>query len=80
MNLTESKDLFLAHSTNKQQFIDYLGKALCQSGCQVFHAKEDADLLIVQKAVEAAKTTKTVLVGDDTDLLVLLLYYAELGI
>ena len=59
MNLTESKDLFLAHSTNKQRFIDYLGKALCQSGCQVFHAKADADLLIVLKAVEAAKTMKT---------------------
>ena len=78
MNLTESKDFFLAHSTNKQRFIDYLGKGLCQSGCQDFHAKADADLLIVLKAVEAAKTTKTVLVGDHTDLLVLLLYHAEL--
>ena len=78
MNLTESKDLFLTHSTNKQSFIDFLGKALCLSGCQVFHAKSDADLLIVLKAVESAKTMKTVLVGGDTDLLVLLLYHAEL--
>ena len=78
MNLTESKDLFLTHSSNKQRFIDYLGKALCQSGCQVLHAKADADLLIVLKAVEVAKTTKTALVGDGTDLLFLLLYHAEL--
>ena len=78
MNLTESKDLFLTHFSNKQRFIDYLGKALCQSGCQVLHAKADADLLIVLKAVEVAKTTKTALVGDGTDLLFLLLYHAEL--
>ena len=78
MNLTESKDLFLTHSTNKQRFIDFLGKVLRLSGCQVFHSKLDADLFIVLKAVESAKTMKTVLVGDDTDLLVLLLYHAEL--
>ena len=78
MNLTESKDLFLSDSTNKQRFINILGEQLHLSGSQVFHAKSDADLLIVLKAVESAKTMKTVLVGDDTDLLVLLLYHTKL--
>jgi len=30
---------------------------------------DDADLLIVQTAIQAAKSNTTVLVGDDTDLL-----------
>ena len=36
----------------------------------------DADVMIVQKAVELARVADTVLVGDDTSLLVLLCYYA----
>ena len=39
MKLTESKDLFLSDSTNKQRFIKMLGEHLHLSGCQVFHAK-----------------------------------------
>ena len=35
----------------------------------------DADLLIVQKAIESAQSMDTVLVGDNTDLLVLLIYH-----
>ena len=77
MKLTESKDLFLSDSTNKQRFIKMLGEHLHLSGCQVFHAKSDADLPIVLKAVESAETTETVLVGEDTDLLVLLLYHTK---
>ena len=42
------------------------------------HASGDADLLIVQKAVQSAASTTTVLVGDDTDLIVLLCYHASL--
>ena len=41
----------------------------------MFHAKTDVDVLIVQKAVESASKQEPVLVGDDTDLLVLSLYY-----
>ncbi len=39
----------------------------------MYHASGDADLLIVQKAVESSSTTDTVLVGDDTDLLIAML-------
>ena len=41
----------------------------------MFMAIADADLLIVNKAIEAAETRNTVSVGDDTDLLVLLLHH-----
>ena len=37
---------------------------------ETHHASGDADLLIVLKAVQSAATTTTVLVGDDTDLIV----------
>ena len=47
-------------------------------GCEVFHAPSDADVLIAKKAVESADTQDTALVGDDTDLLVLLLYHSKL--
>ena len=36
--------------------------------------KQDADMLIVQTTVASAQTKHTILVGDDTDLLVLLLH------
>ena len=37
----------------------------------------DADLIIVQKALEAAKRQDTVVVGEDRDLLVFLCYHAN---
>ena len=60
---------------NKQYFIELLGEVLQEAGCEVFLAQADADVLIVQKAIESANSKDTVLVGDDVDLLVLLLYH-----
>ena len=47
------------------------------AGCLAEHAEEDADLLIARIAVQSAATTNTVLVADDTDLVILLCYYAD---
>lgn len=44
----------------------------------MFNAPADADLMIVQKALEAAVEMDTTVVGDDTDLLALLCYHASL--
>ena len=71
------KATFLANSTNKQKFINMLGSYLEKKECKVYHAPGDADLLIVQRAVESSSVMDTVLVGDDTDLLVLLCYYTS---
>ena len=76
MVLCVSKDIFLSNSVNKQNFIQQLGNNLQAAGCEVFHASSDADVLIAQKAIEMANEQNTVLVGDDTDLLVLLLHYS----
>ena len=39
------------------------------------HVSGDADILIVQTALKAAKDYPTVLIGEDTDLLVLALHH-----
>ena len=54
-----------------------LGKKLQRSGFRVFHADDDADVLIVNKAIEVSQTANTAVIGDDTDLLVPLLYHAR---
>ena len=77
MNLTITKDAFLSNHTNKR-FIQMLGEKLTNQGCKVFHDKGDADLLIVKKAIQSAASMDTVLVGDDTDLLVLLISHTSL--
>ena len=75
--ITLKKEEFLASKENKQRFINLLGSKLEESGCTIFYAKGDADTLIVSTAIESAMQFDTVLVGDDTDLLVLLCHHAE---
>ena len=52
-----------------------LAQALQNEGCVTYHANGYAYLLIVKTAIESAQTKTTVLVGDDTDLLVPLWYH-----
>ena len=40
-------------------------------GCQIIHATSDADLLIAQTAVSVAADNLTVVVSDDTDVLII---------
>lgn len=55
-----------------------LGEELKRFKCQVFHNQADADYLIVQKTVMLAEKISTVLIVNDTDLFVLLLYHTDL--
>ena len=68
MTTTMKKDYFQVNQKNKQQFIFMLSTKLEKNNCKTYHAPGDADLLIVQKAVQSATTSKTVLVGEDIDL------------
>ena len=71
---------FLANKENKQRFIDLLSDKLECHGCQTDHAKSDADLLIVQTAIAAAASqpnNTTVLVAEDTDILILLCFHTQ---
>ena len=71
------KDSFLSNSENKQTFIKQLGSYLVEHGVTVRHASGDADLLIVETAVERAEQEVTYVIGEDTDLLVLLCYHVQ---
>ena len=54
-----------------------LNTELEKNNCKTYHAPGNANLLIVQKAVQSATTSKTVLVGEDTDFIVLLCYHSS---
>jgi len=54
-------------------------KRLEQYDNQVMSASGDADLLTAKTGVEATSKSDTVLVGDDTDLLVLLCFYHKMS-
>jgi hypothetical protein len=48
---------FLTNKANKQRFVNTLGEALEKKNCNLYYSSADADLLIVQKAVESATKT-----------------------
>ena len=68
-----SQKEFLGNTANKVRFIALLTSHLEVAGCEVHHASADADRLIVLTALDVADTcAASVLVGKDTDLLILL--------
>ena len=71
------KDDLLSNKDNNQRFIRMLGQSLEHVGCETRHAKGDTDVLIVEKTVQYAMSCETTLVGDDTDLLVLLCFHVK---
>ncbi|KAG1682202.1 hypothetical protein GQR58_011204 [Nymphon striatum] len=79
MKLTMKKDIFLSNPQNKQRLLNMLSESLNENNCKTLHAESDADVLIAQTAVEAANLNTTVLVGDDTDLLILLCHHFKPG-
>ena len=65
----------MSTKTNKQKFIKLLSDCLDQAGCETHHALGDADVLIVQTAIQSAMQCQTILIGEDTDLIVLLCFH-----
>jgi hypothetical protein len=68
---------FLSCRGNKSKFIKGLAGYLTTKGFKKTHAEGDADLLIIKTAIMASKTSKTVLIGEYTDLLCLFLNYSK---
>ena len=77
MVLQTGKEEFPSNKENKQRFIHMLIAKLQNSGCEVRHARGDADLLIMETAVAAAESRQTIVIADDTDILVLLIHHAN---
>ena len=73
------KELFLSNKKDKARVIKLIGEALEEINCSVHVIRADADLLICLKAVELAELSPVTLVGDDTDLIVLLLHHSDVN-
>ena len=69
------KDDFLSNDINKQSLIHMIAERLQQKGCHVIYAEADADVDIVTGDVTMSSYKSTTLIGEATDLLVLLLYH-----
>lgn len=77
MKLTIKKEVFLRNNKNKEKFIQNLGKELTSAEYQVLYSKGDADVLIAKTALTMSRNEDTCVVGNDTDLLILLLSYPQ---
>lgn len=77
MHTSTTQAAFLANSNNKRSLIEMLSSMLNQSGIAVKQASADADALIVSTALSLAESGEpVVVVGTDTDLLVMLVAQA----
>ena len=74
---TGRKDEFLARSSNKQRLIDLITTELRKKNCTVINSPGDADVDVARISVEESKCQSTTTVGEDTDVLILLLFYSE---
>ena len=67
----------LRNNQNKQRFINMLSEKLKEAGCDTIHAAGDANVLIAQSAVSVSATRDTVVIADDTDILILLCHHGN---
>ena len=77
MRLNMKKTDFLTNLDNKQRFLEMLAIKMNEAKLQAIQSSGDADLLIVQTAIKSAATRPTVVIGEDTDLLILLLHHVN---
>ena len=72
-----SKEKFLSNVKNKQLFLKLLQDYLTEKGVNVLNSTGDADVLMCREAVECCSSSNVSLIGDDTDLLVILLHMTK---
>ncbi|KAA0192351.1 hypothetical protein HAZT_HAZT005538 [Hyalella azteca] len=71
---TTKKEQFWTNASNKQEFVNMLSQKLVSAGCHVLQAEGDADVLIAKTAVACANECSTTVIGEETDLLILLIF------
>ena len=76
MKFVGNKDVVLSSDANKERLIRLIGGKLVENGCIVKYSEADADIAIVLTAIKESENQNVVLIGEDTDLLILLLYHA----
>jgi hypothetical protein len=67
----------VSNSHNKQAFINILCEKLNEYDIRYKNAVDDADLFIAQTAVDCALSSEVIVIGEDTDLLVLLIHHVN---
>ena len=73
MTVPTNQQQFLVDTHNKSRFILMLCEKFTAANILVKQADNDADVLIIETAIEQSNTTNTtIVVGEDVDLLVLL--------
>ena len=77
MPVTMRQDRFLANGKNKARLINGLKVHLEQAGISTKEAAAVADTLIVQTAIELSQNKDVVVVGTDTNLLILLIQLCQ---
>ena len=73
MLLDWRKDLLLSNNGNKQMFIDLLAIRLISAGHDVFQYTDDADTIIVDRAIELAEEFNVCVHASDTYIVILLI-------
>ena len=73
--VTSSKEVFLANKANKERFIHILGDTSSAPGYGIIYCEGDADVDIAKTAIGMSEQSDVMVIGEDTDLLILLLHY-----
>ncbi|GBN69822.1 hypothetical protein AVEN_121511-1 [Araneus ventricosus] len=72
MTVPTNRQQFLANTHNKSRFISMLSEKLKADDIFVKQANNDADVLIIETALEKFNTNTTIVVGEYVDLLIIL--------
>ena len=70
-----SQEKFLLNKVNKQEFLQHLTKYMNCHGIKSVHSYAGDYLLIARTAVERSCSGNIVVIGKDTDLLILLIHH-----
>ena len=77
MKLSMDKEKFLANKQNKQEFLRFLISYMNSANLYTKQSFSDADVLIAKTAIDISVDENVVVIGEDTDLLILLLHYCD---
>ena len=75
LNVTTKRNEFLRNTNNKEQFIRLVCSKLNENGIETSVSDGDADTLIVETAINYAKTKTVIVACDDTDVLAILVHH-----
>ena len=76
-NFLGKQEEFLKNPSNKERLIALISSELKNEGCYLIICDGDADLVIVKTGISLASKSTVTIIGEDADLLALLLHHAK---